>query len=112
MLYRPASMRSAVPLRYASVLSFTDCWASSRVFMSECDWERFHTPKNLVMAVSGEGGELMAIFQWLNPGESEQAMADGSRAERVRHGLADVFANLLRLADVLDVELGEASTQR
>ena len=79
-----------------------------REFTSERDWERFHTPKNLAMALAGEVGELVAVFQWLSPEESAEAMADLSRAERVRDEMADVLAYLLRLADVLDVDLGEA----
>jgi dCTP diphosphatase len=79
-----------------------------RDFISERDWERFHTPKNLVMALAGEVGELVAIFQWLDPEESELAMADRSRTEQVRDEMADVFAYLLRLADVLGVDLEDA----
>jgi NTP pyrophosphatase (non-canonical NTP hydrolase) len=79
-----------------------------RDFTSERDWEQFHTPKNLVMALAGEVGELTAIFQWLSPEESTGAMADPSRAEHVRDEMADVLAYLLRLADVLGVDLDAA----
>ena len=79
-----------------------------RDFASERDWEQFHTPKNLAMALAGEVGELVAIFQWLDPDESAAAMADSSRAEQVRDEMADVLAYLLRLADVLGVDLADA----
>jgi NTP pyrophosphatase (non-canonical NTP hydrolase) len=79
-----------------------------REFTSERDWERFHTPKNLVMALAGEAGELVAVFQWLSPDESSDAMAEPSHAERVRDEIADVFAYLLRLADVLGIDLEAA----
>lgn len=104
----PPSPPSAVLLRYTSVMSIDELQGKLRDFISDRDWERFHTPKNLVMALAGEVGELVAIFQWLDPDESEQAMDDRSRAERVRDEMADVFAYLLRLADVLGVDLEDA----
>lgn len=79
-----------------------------RDFARERDWEQFHTPKNLAMALAGEVGELVAIFQWLDPEESAGAMADSSQAEQVRDEMADVLAYLLRLADVLGVDLEDA----
>jgi dCTP diphosphatase len=72
------------------------------------DWEQFHTPKNLAMALAGEVGELIEIFQWLTADESERVM-DGPRAEDVEDELADVFIYLLRMADVLGVDLAEAT---
>ncbi|CAL9360166.1 nucleotide pyrophosphohydrolase [Nocardiopsis sp. TNDT3] len=77
-------------------------------FAEERDWAQFHTPKNLVMALSGEVGELAAEFQWLTSEQAAQVMEDPERAEAVRQELADVFSYLLRLADVLDVDLEEA----
>lgn len=81
-------------------------------FAKDRDWEQFHTPKNLVMALAGEAGELAAEFQWLTPEESSQVMADPARADAVRHELADVFSYLLRLADVLDVDLDKALREK
>jgi len=80
-----------------------------RAFAAERMWEQFHDPKNLVMALTGEVGELNEIFQWLTPEESKSAMRDPQRAEAVRDELADIFYYVLRLADVLDLELLEAS---
>ncbi len=57
------------------------------------------------MALSGEVGELVEIFQWLTPEQSTQIMHDSVDSERVRHELADVLAYLLRLADVLDIDI-------
>jgi NTP pyrophosphatase (non-canonical NTP hydrolase) len=80
-----------------------------RAFAAARDWEQFHTPKNLVMALSGEVGELTEIFQWLTPEESATVITRSSaRAEHVREELADIFGYLLRLADVLDVDLVSA----
>ena len=77
-------------------------------FAEERQWEPFHTPKNLTMALSGEVGELVEIFQWLTAEQSATVM-DGPRAGDVADELADVFIYLLRLADILDVDLLEAA---
>jgi NTP pyrophosphatase (non-canonical NTP hydrolase) len=85
-----------------------DLQALLRDFAARRDWERFHDPKNLAMAVAGEVGELVAEFQWLTPAESFQAMADASIAARIRDEIADVAIYLLRLADVLSVDIAQA----
>jgi dCTP diphosphatase len=77
-------------------------------FASRRDWHQFHTPKNLVMALAGEAGELTALFQWLTPAESAKIMDDPATAEQVRNEIADVFSYLLRLADVLDIDVSAA----
>jgi NTP pyrophosphatase (non-canonical NTP hydrolase) len=80
-----------------------------REFAAVRDWEQFHTPKNLAMALAGEVGELLAELQWLTPAESATVMADPEAGARVRAELADVFIYLTRLADVLGVDLFEAA---
>jgi NTP pyrophosphatase (non-canonical NTP hydrolase) len=60
-----------------------------RVFPAQRDWDQFHDPKNLVMALVGEAGELTEIFQWLTPAEAANAMSDPTRAEAIRDELAD-----------------------
>ena len=79
-----------------------------RAFVAERKWEKFHSPKNLSMALAGEAAELMEIFQWLSQAESKKVMKHPAKAKAVAHELADVFYYLLRLADVLDVNLEEA----
>lgn len=81
-------------------------------FAAERDWEQFHTPKNLAMALASEGGELLEIFQWLTPQQSAQVMQDEVRAVQVREEMADVLAYLLRLSDVLDVDLEQALVEK
>jgi NTP pyrophosphatase (non-canonical NTP hydrolase) len=83
-----------------------------RRFADERDWDQFHTPKNLVMALAGEAGELLAIFQWLTPDESLEVMADAAKAEEVRDELADVLYYLVRAADVLGVDLSDALSSK
>jgi len=77
-------------------------------FAHEREWEQFHSPKNLVMALSGEAGELSEIFQWLTPEAAATVMDDPELAANVRAEMADVLAYLLRLADVLGVDLADA----
>ncbi|MDX6309667.1 MAG: hypothetical protein QOI06_2713 [Nocardioidaceae bacterium] len=76
-----------------------------RRFADERDWQQFHTPKNLVMALAGEVGELTEIFQWLTPHESTIVMRTPQSAAHLREELSDVFGYLVRLADVLEVDL-------
>ena len=80
-----------------------------REFAAARAWEQIHTPKNLAMALAGEVGELVAELQWLTPEEAEQVMADPEAAARMRAELADVTIYLVRLADVLGVDLIEAA---
>lgn len=77
-------------------------------FAADRDWGQFHTPKNLVMALAGEVGELIELFQWASPEASASIMVDPKTARRVREEMADVFGYLIRLADVLGVDLAEA----
>ncbi|WP_320777954.1 nucleotide pyrophosphohydrolase [Streptomyces sp. CRN 30] len=73
-------------------------------FAAARDWQRYHTPKNLVAALSVEASELVEIFQWLTPEESARVMDDGETAHRVRDEVADVLAYLLQLCEVLGVD--------
>lgn len=89
--------------------------ARLRSFAAARGWERYHTPKNLVMALSGEVGELTALFQWLTPDESAAASADAELSANVLDEVADVLIYLVRLADVLGVDLiaaAEAKIER
>ena len=83
--------------------------AKVRDFAATREWEQFHTPKNLAMALAGEVGELLAELQWLTPEEAARVMDDPAAAGRVRSELADVTIYLIRLGDVLDVDLIEAA---
>lgn len=79
-----------------------------RAFAAERDWTQFHAPKNLAMALTGEVGELVEIFQWMSEEESRRAGDDPATAAHVRQELADVLIYLVRLADVLGVDLDAA----
>ncbi|UGQ09731.1 nucleotide pyrophosphohydrolase [Yinghuangia sp. ASG 101] len=79
-----------------------------RDFSAARDWEPFHTPKNIVMALSVEASELVEIFQWLTPEQASAVMADDGIAEHVREEVADVLAYLLGLCDVLGIDPAQA----
>lgn len=81
-----------------------------RAFVAERDWERFHSPKNLAMALSVEASELVELFQWLT--EAESAALDPERRLRVADELADVLWFLVRLSDRLDIDLLEAAGRK
>ncbi len=81
-----------------------------RVFAAERAWEQFHTPKNLVMALSVEVAELTEHFQWLTP-EASAALPPDTQAF-VREELADVLLYLVRLADQLKVDLRMAAQDK
>jgi NTP pyrophosphatase (non-canonical NTP hydrolase) len=76
--------------------------ARIRAFAKERDWEQFHTPKNLAMAMIVEAAELVEHFQWLTADQS-QDLPPKTRA-RVREEIADVLIYLVRLADVLEID--------
>jgi dCTP diphosphatase len=79
-----------------------------QAFAQERDWEQFHTPKNLAMALSVEAGELLELFQWLTPTQSFAVADYSADTARVQEELADVFIYLVRLAAVLGVDLEAA----
>jgi len=81
-----------------------------RKFVAERDWDQFHSPKNLAMALSVEASELMEHFQWLTEDESRR-LAPEKLAE-VRDEIADVLVYLVRLADKLDVDLLDAAHKK
>ena len=76
-----------------------------RKFADARDWEKFHTPKNLAMALSVEVSELAEIFQWMTAEESSRVMSDQKLAHAVRDELADITLYLVRLSAILKVDL-------
>jgi NTP pyrophosphatase (non-canonical NTP hydrolase) len=76
-----------------------------RDFADERDWHKFHTPKNLSMALAGEVGELLAEFQWLTPEESMKESLSEEQRKAIELEIADVQIYLLRLVDVLGIDL-------
>jgi NTP pyrophosphatase (non-canonical NTP hydrolase) len=81
-----------------------------RAFVAARDWDRFHSPKNLAMALSVEASELVELFQWLT--EEESNALDSERRRRVAEELADVLWFLVRLSDRLGIDLLEAAEHK
>ena len=83
-----------------------------RAFADARNWEIFHTPKNLSMAIAGEAGELDAEFQWLT---AQESMKDSLKAEKlsdIEMEIADVAIYLFRLSDVLGVDLANVMRKK
>ncbi|OQW93612.1 MAG: nucleotide pyrophosphohydrolase [Beggiatoa sp. IS2] len=79
-------------------------------FAADRDWEQFHSPKNLSMALIAEVAELIEHFQWLTPEQSYQLSPEKRQA--VSHELADIFIYLIRLADKLNIDLMTATQEK
>jgi len=84
--------------------------ARLKAFAQTRDWEQFHNPKNLSMALIAECAELVEHFQWLTPEQSMQLPAD--KLEAVSLELADILIYLVRCAERLDVDLIAAAERK
>ena len=83
-----------------------------REFSNERNWQKYHSPKNLSMALSVEASELLEIFQWLTLEESQDKNNISFRKKDVQDELADILTYLLMLADVLERNLETAIQQK
>jgi|ERR1700722_10076308 len=81
-----------------------------RLFAADRDWDQFHSPKNLAIALSVEAGELLEHFQWLTAEQSEKLSE--SDLAKVRLEMADVFLYLVSLSDKLGVDLATAAFEK
>lgn len=81
---------------------------SLREFARQRDWERYHTPKNLAIALSVEVSELLEIFQWLSEDEVSAIQDNPKLMARVKEEFADSMIYLLRFADILDIDIENA----
>ena len=79
-----------------------------RAFVREREWEAFHDPKNLAMAVVSEAGELAAELRWVPSEEADEHCREPANRQRVADEVADVTISLLMLADRLDLDLPAA----
>jgi len=81
-------------------------------FVAERDWQQFHSPKNLSMALAIEVAELMEHFQWLSPLESRQIADDAKRLQPVEEEIADILCYTIALANELKIDLSDALRQK
>ena len=77
-------------------------------FVAERQWERFHDPKNLSMAMAIEAGELMEHFQWLRSDELDSVKEDERKMAQIREEVADIAAYLLSFASTMGIDLSSA----
>jgi dCTP diphosphatase len=74
-------------------------------FVHERDWEQFHSPKNLSMALAAEAGELMEHFLWATPEQSKAIAADAAKRQKIADELADVVVYALEFANATGLDL-------
>lgn len=87
----------------------TDLRDRLREFAHEREWEQFHTPRNLVLALTGEVGELAALLQWVPDAAVEEEFADDSFRKAFADELADCLAYLIQIADRVGIDLRAAA---
>jgi NTP pyrophosphatase (non-canonical NTP hydrolase) len=88
-----------------TVAELRQLWAT---FVAERDWQQFHAPKNLVMALAAEAAELMEHFLWIDNDTSRKVTEQPAELERVADEMADVAGALFALCNVLDLDLSQA----
>jgi len=88
------------------IMNISEIQNQLKKFAIERDWEQFHTPKNLAMALSVEASELVEIFQWLNVEESNSP--DQRQIKKINNEVADIAMYLLRFCSVLGIDLEKA----
>ncbi len=81
-----------------------------RDFAADRDWNQFHSPKNLSMALSVEASELLEHFQWLTEEQSSNLPKD--KLDEIEAEIADVFIYLLRLSDKLGIDILNAANKK
>lgn len=83
-----------------------------REFVNERDWEKFHAPKNVSMALAIEAAELMEHFQWLDVDASRKIAEDSGKLEEVGEELADILCYGLALANTLGIDVSETMRRK
>ena len=81
-------------------------------FANERNWEQFHSPKNLSMALVGEAAELLEIFQWLTEDESREIVNSYTKMSAIKEEIADIFIYLAKLSDNLGVNIEQAVLEK
>jgi dCTP diphosphatase len=81
-------------------------------FVDERDWQQFHSPKNLAMALAVEAAELMEHFMWIDNAASHQVAQDAKVRDQVSDELADVAGVLFALCNALDLDLSDAVAKK
>ncbi|XVE81881.1 hypothetical protein DITRI_Ditri15bG0101500 [Diplodiscus trichospermus] len=98
--------------RVVDNISLKDLSIKLEEFARARDWEKYHSPRNLLLAMVGEVGELSEIFQWR--GEVEKGLPNWGESdkEHLAEELSDVLLYLIRLSDICGIDLGDAATKK
>jgi NTP pyrophosphatase (non-canonical NTP hydrolase) len=86
-------------------MNLFDIQQKLRKFARDRNWDQFHSPKNLSMALAAEAAELLEIFQWLTEEESKNIIKSKNELAEVKEEIADIFIYLVRLADKLNIDI-------
>lgn len=89
-----------------------DLRAMMKKFVDERDWNQFHNPKNLSMAIAIEAAELMEHFQWAEGGRTRDIREAPEDFQLVREELSDILAFALSFANALDIDISEALREK
>jgi dCTP diphosphatase len=92
-------------------MSVEDLQKSVRDFAEERDWTQFHSPRNLILAIQGELGELAEIVQWCEDSAMTEEWVQQHR-EPLEQEIADIFIYVLRLCDVLGIDLAASTVAK
>lgn len=100
----------AYPTASGPQLTLREIANLQRAFAEARDWQQFHSPRNLVLALVGEVGELAECFQWLGDGGAQRGLPDlaEDKVTHIGEELSDVLLYLVRLADVCHIDLSAA----
>ena len=80
-------------------------------FSKDRNWEQYHSPKNLAMALSVEVAELVEIFQWSNDGGTKE-IKDPETRKQIEEEIADIFNYLVKFVDLMDIDLEKISLEK
>ncbi len=94
------------------VLDINELKEKIQNFAIERDWEQFHTPKNLAMALNVEASELLEIFQWLTPEQSQKLVEDPKKMKDIQDEIADIVVYAIRISSILDINIKTAITEK
>lgn len=100
---------------FCQVAELNDLVRNFEAFAQDRDWGQFHTPKNLVMAMSVEASELLEIFQWKTESECAEFVGGGGserEREKIEDEISDVFLYLMRICQRLNIDPLESSRKK
>jgi dCTP diphosphatase len=81
-------------------------------FVDDRDWAKYHNPKDVAVSITIEAAELVEIFQWVKDTEQDKITQDSAKMQKLKDELADVMIYCVSLANVLDIDIGQAVLQK